>query len=293
MSAISGVCDRDGRELRVAVDQVLVDLVGDHPQVVGRGPPADLGDLLRRVHRAGRVGRRHEQQQLGPAGAGRLQVLDAGQVAGALIGQDRPDDAAREGDGLGVGGPVRGRHQHLVARVEQGGERLVHGLLAAVGDQDLAGLDLVAGISRGLGRDRRPELGQAGRGGVLVEPRLGARALRGLDDVAGGREVRFAGPEADDRPARRLERLGLGVHGQRGGFGDSGDACGDSRRHGLHSPTGRQSAKHAAAIDLPSRVPGTVRRRGGSDVHCMHRQRCCRCGSMPVCLRRAVAQQRS
>ena len=197
------------------------------------------GDLVRRVDRPGRVGRRHEEQDLGPVGARRLQVRHRGQVAGVLVGQHRPHHAARQRDGLGVGRPVGGGHQDLVARVEQGGERLVHRLLAAVGHQHLAGFHPVARVPSGLGRDRLAELGQAGGGGVLVETRLLARPLGGLDDVTGRREVRLPGAEADDRPARRLQRLGLGVHGQRGGFGDSGDACGDSGWHGLHCGTRR------------------------------------------------------
>src|SRR4029453_1430885 len=38
----------------------------------------------------------------------------------------------------------------------------------------------------------------------------------GLDDVGGGGEVGLTGAEADDRLARSLERLGLGVDGERG-----------------------------------------------------------------------------
>ena len=37
----------------------------------------------------------------------------------------------------------------------------------------------------------------------------------GFDDVRGGREVRFARPEPDDVLALGLQRLGLGVDGQR------------------------------------------------------------------------------
>ena len=40
----------------------------------------------------------------------------------------------------------------------------------------------------------------------------------------GRREVGLAGAEADHRLARRLQRLGLGVDGERGGLGDGGDA---------------------------------------------------------------------
>ena len=119
-------------------------------------------------------------------------------------------------DGLGVGGPVRRRDEDLVARVEERREGLEDRLLAAVGDQHLARRDAEAGVPGGLVGHGLPQLGKAGRGRVLVEPRLRAGPLGCLDDVAGGGEVRFAGPEPDDRPAGRLERLGLGVHRQGG-----------------------------------------------------------------------------
>ena len=74
-----------------------------------------------------------------------------------------------------------------------------------------------------------PELGQPGRGRVLVEAGLGAGPLGGLDDVVRSREIRLARAEPDDGPARGFERLGFAVHGQRGGFGDGGNASGDAR----------------------------------------------------------------
>src|SRR5207248_2977703 len=42
-----------------------------------------------------------------------------------------------------------------------------------------------------------------------------------------GGEIGLAGTEADDVLARRFQRLGLGVDGQRGRLGDGSNACGD------------------------------------------------------------------
>ena len=200
-----------GHEPGVAVDEVLIDLVGDHPQALLGGPAADLGYQLGRVDGPGGVGRRDEQNDLGPLGAGRLELLDADQVAGALVGHHGHRDAARQRDGLRVGGPVRRGHEDLVAGVEQGGEGLVDGLLAAVGDQHLGRLDAEAAVPRGLGRHGLAQLGQAGGRGVFLVPGHGAGASRGLNDVIGRREVGLARSEADDGQARGLERLGLGV----------------------------------------------------------------------------------
>ena len=218
---------QDRGEARVAVDQVLVDLVGEDPQAVLQGPAADRLDLLGAVDRAGRVRRRDEQQHLGALGPGRLQLLHRGQVAGGLVGDHVDRHAAGQLDRLGVGGPVRGRHDDLVAGVQQGREGVVDGLLAAVGDQYLVRRDRHAGVAQRLVRDRLLQLRQPAGRRVLVVLRVLSRLDRRLDDVRRGREVGLSGAEADHRPAGRLERLGLGVHGQGRGLGDGADAPGD------------------------------------------------------------------
>ena len=85
-----------------------------------------------------------------------------------LVGDDRNRDAAEDRDDLGVGHPVRRLDDHLVARVDQGGEGVEDGLLAAVGDQHLVGVDRDAGVAQRLGGDRLPQRGQARRRGVAV-----------------------------------------------------------------------------------------------------------------------------
>ena len=57
---------RHGVVLGAAVDEVLVDLVGQHPQAPLDGPAPDRLDLARRVDGPGRVGRRDEEEHLGP-----------------------------------------------------------------------------------------------------------------------------------------------------------------------------------------------------------------------------------
>ena len=108
----------------------------------------------RRVHRAGRVARRHEEHRLRAGRAGRLELRRSLTRKPCCLGGGQHDrHPVGERDDLGVGRPVRRGEQHLVARVEQGLERVVHGLLAAVGDEHLAGL-AVAAPSRGRSSPR-------------------------------------------------------------------------------------------------------------------------------------------
>ena len=147
----------------------------------------------------------------------------------------RVDDlrhAAGEGDRLRVGRPVRRRADHLVAGIAQRGERREHGVLAAVGDEHLAGRAVEAAVALGLVGDGLAELGQAAGRRVAVVLGVAAGRDGGLDDVLGRREVGLAGAEADDRHALRLQRLGLGVDGQGGGLGDGGEAPGHAAEFG-------------------------------------------------------------
>jgi len=106
---------------------------------------------------------------------------------------------------LGVGGPVRGGKKRLVTVVEQRGEGLEHGLLAAIGDEHLVGGHLVAGVAGGLRGDGGPELGRPAAGVYLCIFGSAPRAWR-LDDVVGSRESASPAP-TDDRPAGRLSAL--------------------------------------------------------------------------------------
>ncbi len=123
--------------LGIAVDEVLVDLVGDHHHPVLQRPAADGLDLVAGVDRPGRVGRRDEHQCLGARRTRRLELVDGHPEAGRLVGVEHDGHPAGEGDRFRVGGPVRRREQDLVALVDQHRERRVHRMLAAVGDHDL------------------------------------------------------------------------------------------------------------------------------------------------------------
>ncbi len=224
--------------------------------------------LLGRVHRAGRVRRRDEQQHLRALGASRLELLDRDEVA--LVGAREDVDlaAARELDRLGVGGPVGRRDDHLVAVVEQHLERLVHGLLAAVRHDDLAGADLEARVAQRLRRHRLAQVGQAGRGRVAVVLRVVRGRERGLDDVLGRREVGLARRVRDDRAPLGLERLRPGVDLERRGLGDGGDTGGEAGVFGHPHSLGRADApwqpENTRAGGCRSIHPPPDRRRGVS-----------------------------
>ncbi len=230
-----------GGELVVAVDEVLVDLVGDDPHAVLDGPAPDGGDLVGGVDRSGGVVGADEEQHFGARGAGGFELVDGDFEPGGVVGVDDDGHSPGERDGFGVGRPIRGGADDLVARIAQRREGGVDGVLAAVGDEHLGGVDGDAGVAEGLGGDRLAQLGQAAGGCVAVVAHFGAGGDGRLDDVVGGGEVGFAGAEADDVLPFGLEGLGLGVHGEGGRGGDGGEAgCG---------------AVHPATLPRIGRVP--------------------------------------
>ena len=243
----------DVRALSVLVQQVLVDLIRDDPDAVLECPLADRRQLGGGVDAARRVRRRAHEQHLRALGACGLQLLDAHLVVLVRARENLDGGRAGELDDLGVGGPVRGRQDRLVAGAQQGGERLEHGLLAAVGDDDVCGGDLVAGVAQGLGGDGFTQRGQAGGGRVAVHRGVARGLHGGLDNVVGRGEVGLAGTEADHRATGGLEGLGLRVHGQGRGRGDGVETIRD---------TGARSIGH------PSMVPRRACVRRGAHAMC-------------------------
>ena len=217
------------------VDEVLVYLVGEHPPAALDSETADLGDRVPVVDRTGGVGGRDEDKQLRPVRGSILELIDAALETARRAGRDLDNDTTGEANRLGVGRPVRGRHQHLVTGVEQGREGVVHRMLATVGDEHLLGRDLVAGVAHRLGHDRLFQLGQASRRGVAMVARLAARGGGGLDDGRRRREVRLASPEANDVDALGLQLFGLRIYGQSG-----------RRRHAAYAP--RYAARRRRSV---------------------------------------------
>jgi hypothetical protein len=188
---------RDRQMFAALEDQLGVDLVAQHDDVPA---PGDLGDLaypVRRRHRAGRVVGRHQHQG---AGAGRdplLDLLGHQREIVALPGRDGDRHAAAHLDRRVVGGEARARHQHLVARIDQGEHAQHHGFLRAGRDDDLLGPVIQTEIAAQVAGDRAAQLGQAGGQRVMVLV-LVDRLLRGLRDMARRVEIGIAAPHRDD-----------------------------------------------------------------------------------------------
>ena len=109
--------------------------------------------------------------------------------------------------------------------------------------------------------------GRPGVGRVVVVPGVAARGHGRLDDVLRGREVGLARAEADHVLARRLQRLGLGVDGERRRLVDGGDAGGDAFHASMVARAGRgrnPKIRQSARLAWSARWPAVDRSRARS-----------------------------
>jgi hypothetical protein len=183
--------------VRAGVGQPVVDLVGDQVEVVPLGQRDQRLQRGPRLHGAGRVRRRAEQDRLGARGErGGDQVGVDGETV-LPAGRHRHRDAAGEPHARLVGDVAGFRHDHLVAGVEQHPQRQVQALRDAGGDQALGARVVVGAVAAGqVGADQLAQPEQPGVGGVG-----GVAVLQGVDpglaDPPRGDEVRLADAQGD------------------------------------------------------------------------------------------------
>ena len=216
---------QDGDSLNTVIGEVLVDFVGQNENALGQSPFADGAGFLFGVDGTGRVGGGDEDERLGGGGVGCFELLDGDLVVLVATGEHLDGVAAGQADALGVGGPVGCGQQDVVAFVNDGCECLVDRLLAAVGDDNLGGVNLYAGVAQGLFRDCLLQFGKTGRGGVAEVLGVVERFACGVHNVRGCGEVRFACTETDDGASLSLECFCLCVDGKGCGGCDGTDAA--------------------------------------------------------------------
>ncbi len=182
------------------VREALVNIVGDHGETVAQTHRSERTELFVIVRAAGRIGRAVENDSA-------RSRPDRGFERGGchpkpVLLSARYDDRGRIGERqhVDVAHPVRRRHEHLVALLEEGEKRVQQRMLPAATGHDFRRRVrevVVAGQLRDHGflqlertADRR-----------VLRPACGDR-LRGRRlDVLRRVEIRLAGTEIDDVPA--------------------------------------------------------------------------------------------
>ena len=247
----------DGDVLGPVEDQVLVDLVGDHPRVVLARQRADELELGPAEHLAGGVVRGVEQHQPGAGGEGRPErVLVDGEVGEAQDGGTADRAGQRDRGGVRV---VVGLEGHdLVAGLAQGEHHRGDRLGGAGRHEDLpVGVDVEPVEAPLVRRHRRPQLRNARTGRVLV-----AAAV----DRRDGRVEHLARPVGVGKALAEVDRAG--ARGQGAHLGEDGGAEALHARDQRISHAGQASRTMAArAVCLPSDRDGVARIRAPSHRH--------------------------
>ena len=232
-----------------SVGQVLVDLVGDHPDAVLDRPLADRLDGGRRIDRTRRVVGADEEQHLRSPCTGLLELVDRDLEAALGVRVDDHRYAAGQRDRLGyvvqygAGQMTSSPGSHKAANAVNTAclPPFVTSTCDPKQSNPLSRLVLSAIASFSSGRP------PAGVYRWLRTSRT--RGDRGVDDVLRGREVGLTGAEPDHVLALGLQGLGLGVDRQGGRRGDCSESFGGS----FHS----RQACHSDP-PLPTRFPSRV-----------------------------------
>mmetsp|Transcript_35616 Transcript_35616/g.111951 ORF Transcript_35616/g.111951 Transcript_35616/m.111951 type:complete len:415 (+) Transcript_35616:992-2236(+) len=196
--------------LLAAVDDALVDLIGQHPDSLVLLLEQHVREAveLRLVHeRAGGVHRVAQHDELRARRERRSQLLRREHKVVLRLGLDHNGRRAREARNLRVGRPVGRRDDHLVAGAAERKHRLVDGLLRAITHEHLVRpvRRLLAAIQ--VVADGLPQARIAGHARVLGAAGAG-RLRRGLEHVGWRGKVRLTHAEAHHFAALGLERLG-------------------------------------------------------------------------------------
>ena len=208
LEQVVGQIEQRGRRAGSVVDPA-VDLVRDDPDLVGLGPLGDRPQLGQRVHGAGGIARRAEDEAAGQLVAGPVEVLGTDLEPPLEIAGHQHRLGPAEMHDLGIGHPGRRRDQHPVLGAEEREAGVEDRLLGARAHDDVVGVDGPAARHPAhVLRDRLPQLRDADVGRVAGQPLLD-RLDAGLRGRRRRIEVRLADAQVEHILAGGLAALRL------------------------------------------------------------------------------------
>ena len=219
--------------LETVINDLVVDLIGNHPDIVLQGHLGQLLQLLPGVRSPRGIAGIVENQGPGLGGDGLLQLL-GGELEAVLLQGLHNDRGGLGNIDLGrIGHPVGRGNDHLVPGLKKDHGDVVEGVLGPTGDDNLLFGILQAIVPGQLISHGLAQLIGARHGSVF-----GKALLQGLDGslfyVLGGIEIRLPCTEPHHIHTLGLEGLGFGRDGQGGRGLDLGHPACDLH---FHSPT--------------------------------------------------------
>ena len=185
------------------VEDVFVDLIAEDVEIELLGHGTDGVDLVALQHAAGRIVGATCHQRLGLFGDVRPQLC-LGDAEIRLCGQRHMHgDAPVQLHHGRIAHPRRVEDHHLVAGIEERGQRGVDRPLAARRHHDLIRRHMDVVLTRQLGRNRLQQRRRPKRGGIVCVP-VADGGKAGFLNVLGCVEIRFTTGQVDDVFARGL-----------------------------------------------------------------------------------------
>ena len=200
----------------LAIREVLVNFIGNHPDAVLHCPLTYGSNFFWRIHRTTWVVGRNEQQHFGARRTRTFKLFHCYSETRFFGGVNDNWYSPGQGDGFGVGGPKRSRANDFITWVAQCSKGNEHCVLAAVSNHYLAGLAGKAAVAQGFHCNGFTQLWKARCRRVTVVLHVVTRFGGSFNNVGWSREIGLTGTKANDVFALRFEGFRLRVDGKGG-----------------------------------------------------------------------------
>ena len=209
-----GHCSADIRGFCAIVVEMLVDFVGNHPHMMFHSPFTNRLDGFRLPHGTRRIVRRVHDDGFRTFGTRFFEIFKTWFEIAVGTGEHFDRHASGQFHRFRIARPIRRRNDDFVAFIKQDLECRVHGLLAAVGYDNLVRIDFVTGIAQRFFCDCLAQFRQTCRWSVTIVLRILHRFGRSCDDRSRSREVRLARAKSNDVDSFSFHRFRFGINGQ-------------------------------------------------------------------------------
>ena len=187
----------DAGKLHAVIDELIINLIRNDVQIVLDTDVRDCLECFFRIDSTGRIRGVVEDDGLGLVCDGSLELLRRELETLLLADVNNDRYAAKQTYHFTVADPVRGRHDHFIARVDQRTQRDVDRVLCTAGDDRLRRLILQTVIRLHAVANRLTQLDHTGCGRISRFS-VADRAHTRIADAVGCGKIGLAGAKADN-----------------------------------------------------------------------------------------------
>ena len=203
----------DADVLIAAIDQLLIDFVGQDDDAFTDGDVGQCGEFFAGIDGAGRVAGGVQDDHLRHRGHGVLELIRSELPAVFTLRFDDHRNATDDAHHFRVAGPVRSRNDHFITWIHAGKDGIVAGVLGSAVHADLGGFILHLVVHQQLCSDGFTQFEDAGAFGIAGFACVKSFDSSG-DDWCRSIEVWLTSSEVQHVNSLLLQRLRLAGDGQ-------------------------------------------------------------------------------